>query len=1675
MKLILFFCYFFFFVISVIYAQNIYPNAYQCYQNVSGAGLQPSSQLTYTSYCLFSSSCTPPFNILVDAGTAANPHSVGTGNGNITKLIYCSGYINPFVFSYYVQTSTIITNPLDPPVPQCTYTYTYTDCKQTLPLSNISASTVWQDSISTMVVNDLHTTVTQGSDNNLASLCAQLTNGGANLECIPPYAKQTADPHSPCVLQQTIDLFCHEHKMQCNATSVTNSNTCSGVMYNCNSTDVTILDAICPNVPLVTMQNLIADSNSMSTTYPTCTILRNSYCSTFECFLPWATSNPGAFCELPFNYTNVQPFCGSNQRYNMITCYSSTGRSGPHTCIYPLYNSFLQLNTPSEITGLAVPVLQVNCLSTSSAPFQPLYDAALDIDNTAFPLITIIEFEQLFCTVVNSPTCPLWQLDGLPLTCNSTLRQEFGITSMSSSFSQARLRLLSILSYYDELGTNSNTYQSHSNLSPSLMEYLQEFPTIFDANTLQTGFSGFNTSHPTGPGNSMCQQNSQCASLISRQFKPSTLANNLFRLASSSSELQLNTNYHDPISLSNVLKTGSSSANRELLYINESLSWTTALFNSYLNKECAYGLAEHNLCSNIISEICPSNVNNVIDCCGGYTTEQCSNPGLNPTGLNYETFCTSYVASTCSVTATLPSTYTFFCAASVTYQHEVDCVVVDPVNCLYLCSSNDYYLSLNNVELSAHILFDVSTSSADQCHYLNQAWQASNYVSGDCQLPYVHIPNEQICYFNQIQPVYTLQCGVMDIQCNQINSTSQLLPGYNLTDSNGNPYYTCITSGYSYPAFNNFSSAFSSSSIQTIHNNCSQSPLGTHYSALYAALVPLSYITTESSQDLDIQCTSLRDYIQQQQQSLSTNYSYCCAETTPVLKNVGMCQSTFLPGTYPLAFQFNCSDQGAIWPISCQYNAGNGQYACSSSGLLNFKCTEIDPWSLYGEFVGPLATYVNNSQIIEQIRFDQCMIIKRSCHTSFLSKNSDFFACDPLLFASNQNLNQFCQPSVNNLAPAFSSNLNQIIDFPVFYCGTNPQHPMFCSNFNSDAYDFIRCSNDYTQIYSPSYIANLTRANVTLSLQPVSPALQMNCLYRSNVFLNSQEAWASDFLASLTPLQKTLLLNSTLAYVSGFTNPSIQLNITTAQWLFNQSKPEVCAALFTQCAPFTCANGKITVSLPSGSLTNLNNLTAGVIGTSNISAGCPSPVYQVLQCILPGQMCDGVYCQYNPIITSSSNNTNNGLGTCTFTANIQNFTCNGYNIFCSRLTTQVTDLGLVKYSCVHAGIPDFPQMHLQNPLITLQESAYTTFTTYQQAIAASGEADVIITNPSLMHTLNMNCIVESELLSIGTGYNSGFDHSLCSGLSTDACNNLQVCQQMGTNCLSTGQLTCGQNGLPTLSQPFCVESFQTPTLQDTFFTCNGLAIQCYLPGQCTQTGDCVIAVEANSIFCTSNSVLGQPSVVWELLQNLDGLQNPLNVQPNLGNTTFQLLNPNIYDINGCQLPYPYFYLNEVTRCGLLFDHCNYQCFDPNGNGVLNPNGDTNNFCDSITKQETVFQCDQQWITCSLDVNTITSSSYSQYLQNDPDYIFNQQMMHCTSFTPTTFSEYNNTLFLDCQVNQGLLLNDTTTSCSTLISQCRANAGSITCAPGWIATLQAPLCTTPVAQEQPSPLCDCSVW
>ena len=119
---------------TIIYAQ-IYTNTFQCYQNVTGAGEETTTRTTYPSFCEFSPSCTVPISTKTDDGSAINPLIMNDPHtfAPYIKTLNCGGsFASLFYLDYIVTTpaATLLDNPLDPPVPQCSYFINYTDCRQ---------------------------------------------------------------------------------------------------------------------------------------------------------------------------------------------------------------------------------------------------------------------------------------------------------------------------------------------------------------------------------------------------------------------------------------------------------------------------------------------------------------------------------------------------------------------------------------------------------------------------------------------------------------------------------------------------------------------------------------------------------------------------------------------------------------------------------------------------------------------------------------------------------------------------------------------------------------------------------------------------------------------------------------------------------------------------------------------------------------------------------------------------------------------------------------------------------------------------------------------------------------------------------------------------------------------------------------------------------------------------------------------------------------------------------------------------------------------------------------------------------------------------------------------------------------------------------------------------------
>lgn len=503
--------YYYFYIIVLLFntfisTQPIIDKFYKCY---TGTGVTLTTKLTGDNYCLFSPTCTTPIQ---NPPWVTNPLQLinSITSQPYVKNIVCSDTQFaglPLVLTY--QLTNTINNPFDPP--KCSYQISFTDCQKTLS-TTIDANIVW--ALTQLESIDLHSNVVQSSVNSkIGDLCSMITTGNAKFQCNLPYSKP--NPQSTCSLMQSLNFNCHEHLMLCSNPQAANSATCTGVTYRCNTSEPLALDADCSNVDLTTIRGLLADSNTTNSLYPTCTTLRNTYCKStavntnkFNCFRPWSETTNGSFCQRSQNFASVQPRCGSNAHYSGIFAYSDNGPTGTHTVLYPLFVDFLnsQVSTP-VIDSLAKPQLSITCtvLSTNSGIFAPLYAAANDLITTVFPPMTLPRYVQLFCQTTFQQ-CPLWQLDGLSLICNSTLRQELGITTRR------------LLNFLDEFSNTENTLDNYlfTYIDPL---YINTMLQSWNNNNLNSG----NQSDPVATGNSACYNDPQCYKLLNQKFNPTIL------------------------------------------------------------------------------------------------------------------------------------------------------------------------------------------------------------------------------------------------------------------------------------------------------------------------------------------------------------------------------------------------------------------------------------------------------------------------------------------------------------------------------------------------------------------------------------------------------------------------------------------------------------------------------------------------------------------------------------------------------------------------------------------------------------------------------------------------------------------------------------------------------------------------------------------------------------------------------------------------------------------------------------------------------------------------------------------------------------------------------------------------------------------------------------------------
>jgi hypothetical protein len=1617
-----------------------------------------SNQTTFTnsikSLCQFTKSCSPPYSNYY--WNIISPYD----NSPYNISLKCNSYnsITPFSLNYITSSVNSSSGP------QCNYLIQLNDCIQYIPNPvYISAANVWNaiNNIpkNVLPVKSIHPPLLiDYQSSSVESLCDTALSGGFSLACRLPYVQSSLSNQAICSLSDTISFFCYEHKITCTVPSSVNSDSCESGTYASCSVQNNALQATWTTVSVGTIRRLIEDSISRSFSF--CPDFRLSS-TTFNCQPPRTISS--GFCSIPANFSNVQPYCGANGLYSKILCYSENGRNFAHNCLYPVYSISTVSSQTSVNSVLNSPALYLSCQSTfdQSILFQDTYDRANAILSVSFPSLTLLEYQQLFCNYSFSD-CPLWQIDVVRddgWLCNTTLRQQFRILSNSNpspytvisnelaNYIQIQRRLLSIVDYLQNppYGLENNPPVIEiDNFSPF---YEDEHIMISDIFTISNSIDpiydiSVDAEMTIRTGNSACLHNYDCF----MNYKSRNASIHVWTAV-----------MNEPIRETIVPQNHSTW--RRLLQTNSgsSGSWTPDLFSQYASLWCAYGRAEQQLCKDIASQVC-RNPGNELDCTADNTISGTS-------VLDPSRFCAANRNSKCSIYGIASLNTTVYCPASSYYYHKINCQLFS--TCTYVCSASNDFFTMVSVTMFASDLFDTDDSSAI-CQTMNNRWQ---YVPGSCVSPYEHT-SKQLCYYDDRKDTYMLQCGSMTVNCSVTDRIN--------IDPLGYPYYSCITSN----SQNQFGS-----NIGFVKQQCSHG-----YHGMYSDRVPHGMVTSYTSLDQTIQCANLMYYVQQQSSlSLPFSNSFMCCNTsllfttTTVLISLSMIsyasvtsvssglavtidstssRSQTIFGTlcvsktrsYPSILQFKCGNPQ--WSTQCSLQSTiPSSYKCFnklSNESLQIQCSNIDPLSL-----------LDSSNILRPLA---CMSILRNCHyRSGSIYPQDFFNYDITSYESDQDsISTYTEFRIRSLTPSpIEFALPDVI--PTFTTGVDPLHNIFCSRLNSRSNRWYRCSNDYSVVYTPSYIATNITDPVYYLNRTISPLMKMNCLIRSSILGASLRNWTQVTIGTMTNSQNQTLQNSLDARKAGVGI----ITLDTLSLLYFQTKPYVFDTISYYCVPFTCDSATGTVQLQLNKKRAVNITTVVVSNITDSTSICPFNIVQQLSCQFPAQTCTGIACQLSvPDSVLQSDE-------CKFNPLFKNVTCNGYKINCALQTTNQYDsiIGVFTYQCSYNGLPSDVSRHYELDSSIVSKYGWTTQNAFLHAGGSLG-----LSVPSVpynkLHNLSMNCLVDGSIVNPTNSFVSSVSSS-CQGLTSSQCKEQTICKDMGLYCYSINQITCGNNGKATEQYPYCQATFKQPTLTETFFTCNVLGIQCYLPGQ-----DSRYPVEANSIFCTSMN-----SDIWQLQENTDGLQDPLNVNLNSGGGG----TGGITQVRGCLLSNSQFYQDSATRCSYLYDNCNFACKDPKY--VAQDGITSKRFCDRLSSQETNFQCDEQWIKCedaSVD-DTInlgsnspaTSETLRQHYLQDPNFGANNRIMNCRSFTPLG-GKFNNTLNLECQVNKKRFLDSYTStlntnldisygSCGVLLSECRANSGTIKCADGWKSTEDQPLCTTPEPDITPSSTCNCDVW
>jgi hypothetical protein len=1084
---------------------------------------------------------------------------------------------------------------------------------------------------------------------------------------------------------------------------------------------------------------------------------------------------------------------------------------------------------------------------------------------------------------------------------------------------------------------------------------------------------------------------------------------------------------------------------------------------------------------------------------------------------NRNNFCQTNLITSCHVpNQTVPYTYHLACDAGlVLTPHDITCTydVGNTVDCFYACTINTPRMALVAYPVPASMLLDASldtharydevaranfTWTQQRCSRVRQIAMTLTDVSSNffwCLPPLAPVSlnatvaasassssssssstlvgapageTRYACYASTLPVNYTLACGLMSIVCTRQADSPD-------TDA----LYACVSQrGRTIPGVTEFldlrlrtrdipaawleldSRVNRAAGVFTAAQQC----IRVRDRALvagppandnaYACASSVAYIAL--TDDTRVFCAILYDALTDAQFGNRVPLLVC--PNSGILLNCTM-QSAYDPTYLKLVGQYACRADDAS-PRNRQL-IDNHQFAMT--------CNRVDPFVLksYGvRFDSGLPLHpVSDTDARDAVTSQAaCVYVKSQCTTPGV----DFFGCNDV-FVQSTPREEFCDIDANPV----------VVEYAVFTCGALPRHPVFCSTRDTARFGWVRCRNAPPAAYGG--VLNAThRALVAASRVD----LTMDCAIAQGVMDYLTQNWLAQ--------QRTALpANATREQVAAL----------GAEWL---AKPDLCEqvrrmCLFAITPSRTAADASVLAAtlaavnaygtaqttlapsdaVPSDASTTLVPLVSAGSSGSRLSLAellfdpndYPQPRdNNTFACAPPAVACVSQFCQRSAEYTSyNDSRTQTNAGTVYMdaaAATAASSTPGGTFTYVSYVNTTNVTASLLcrpenaRYALLCQGVPIACEVHA----VTIAGRASTSY------VCAS-------THTSLgeLHT-------NAERQGLAWSYlaENGFACTVSASIFTMFRSAGQICQAVGATCVAQSGVTCLAGFAPTPEAPFCTLRRASNPIAP-FFECSSLGVRCEWDAL------------NQWLFCSA--VAG--SRIWHLASKFAA-------PPRADGRVGCVIAPDSGDLES-SANLVRFYQFPETRCGVLHAKCAVQC--ATGYATLGADTPAPDLCEPFlfgtSQAGQTFTCDRQPIACqytplnvTLETTTTTSTTSSTttatltnsagqdveidwasptlaraYL-TDPDYGRNARVWTCANLSDTATSAFPSSLHLRCPVS-GIVLAYASDVCTAVRGACNV-AGELECLGAYVATPDAPFCTTRIESLAPSDDCDCGV-